>query len=122
MFSTPQIATGHHERISEAMVGMYADVYGRGHTSATTYINGRVILCMLADSSTESEAAQMAGGEGAAVIDGRVAFQRDQEGAFTLAIEQITGRNVIAFLSANEASLSHAAEIFVLDAPADGEQ
>lgn len=36
------------------------------------------------------------------VIDGRVAFQSDTEDQFTAAIERLTRREVVAFLSANQ--------------------
>ena len=50
------------------------------------------------------------------VIDGRVAFQAGSEDEFTAAIERLTHRRVVAFLSANQTSPGVACELFFLDA------
>ncbi len=58
----------------------------------------------------------MAAGARGAVIDGRVAFQTDTEDEFTAAIERLTHRRVVAFLSANQTTPGVACELFFLDA------
>ncbi len=50
------------------------------------------------------------------VIDGRVAFQTETEDEFTAAIERLTERRVVAFMSANQATPGVAGELFFLDA------
>jgi hypothetical protein len=50
------------------------------------------------------------------VIDGRVAFQTDTEDEFTHAIQRLTHRRVIAFMSANQTNPGVACELFLLDA------
>jgi hypothetical protein len=49
------------------------------------------------------------------VIDGRVAFQTDTEDQFTVAIERLTQRHVVAFLSANQTTPGCACELVFLD-------
>jgi hypothetical protein len=50
------------------------------------------------------------------VTDGRVALQTDIEDEFTDAIERMTHRRVVAFMSANQTTPGVACELFLLDA------
>ena len=103
--------------ISASMVALYAEHYGHDRTTATTYINDNVVVCVLEDILTVKEDGQIADGEGSAVIDGRVAFQEGAEDEFTKAIERLTDRKVTAFLSANQTTPGVACELFFLEAP-----
>ncbi|MCA1677562.1 MAG: DUF2294 domain-containing protein [Actinobacteria bacterium] len=102
--------------ISTEIVALYARVYGHDRTTATTYINDNVVLCVLENILTDHEATLIDAGAGSTVIDGRVAFQTDAEDEFTAAIERLTHRRVVAFMSANQTSPGVAAELFFLDA------
>lgn len=103
------------EDISAAMVELYAEFYDHDRTTATTYINDKVVVCVLEDILTEREDALVASGARGEVIDGRVAFQTDTEDEFTAAIERLTHRRVVAFLSANQTTPGVACELFFLD-------
>lgn len=106
--------------ISAEIVALYATVYGHHRTTATTYINDNVVLCVLENILTEHEDTLIDAGSSGAVIDARVAFQTDTEDEFTEAIERLTGRRVVAFMSANQTTPGVAAELFFLDtAPPD---
>ena len=100
--------------ISAAMVTLYGEVYGHDRTTASTYINDNVVVCILEDILSCSEQEQVAAGGARDVIDGRVAFQADREDAFSAAVERLTLRRVVAFLSANQASPGIACEMFFL--------
>jgi uncharacterized protein YbcI len=102
------------QAISAAMVKLYGEVYGRGRTTASTYVNDNVIVCILEDILTCSEQQLVADGGRSKVIEGRVAFQADREDAFTAAVEQLTQRSVVAFMSANQTSPELACEMFFL--------
>ena len=104
------------DAISAAMVELYADFYDHRRTTATTYINDRIVLCVLENILTEREDDLVAAGERAEVIDGRVAFQTETEDEFTAVIERLTHRHVVAFLSANQTAPGVACELFFLDA------
>lgn len=108
------------EQISNSMEELYSSYYGHTRSKAVTYINGKTVLCMIEDSKSAGETAEFARGEASDVIDRRVAFQVNQEDAFTEAVERITGRKVVAFLSANQENLTFAAELFVLDREPSG--
>ena len=102
--------------ISAAITDLYAAVYRHGRTTATTYINDRIVLCVLEGILTREEDDLVAHGGGGEVIDGRIAFQSETEDAFTAAIERLTHRKVTAFLSANQTTPGVACELFFLDA------
>jgi uncharacterized protein YbcI len=105
------------EAISAAMVELYAAFYAHDRTTATTYINDNVVVCVLEDILTHSENALILEGADRVVIDARVAFQTETEDAFTAAIEELTQRHVVAFLSANQTNPGIASELFFLDGP-----
>jgi uncharacterized protein YbcI len=100
--------------ISAAMVSLYAEVYGHDRTTASTYINDDVVVCILQDILSSGEQELVAAGAASEVIDGRVAFQADREDEFSAAVERLTLRRVVAFLSANQASPGIACEMFFL--------
>lgn len=102
--------------ISDAMAELYASYYGHDRTTATTYINDNVVVCVLENILTAGEDRQIAAGEASEVIDGRVTFQSDTQDEFTSAVERLTHRRVIAFLSANQTTPGIASELFFLDA------
>jgi uncharacterized protein YbcI len=104
--------------ISAAIVTLYAEVYGHDRTTASTYINDNVVVCILEDILTSSEQALVAAGSASEVIDGRVAFQTDREDDFSAAVERLTLRRVVAFMSANQTAPGIACEMFFL-APID---
>lgn len=104
------------EAISAAMVELYAASYGHDRTTATTYINDNIVVCVLENILSEGEEVLVAAGSRGEVIDGRVAFQTETEDEFTAAVERLTHRRVVAFLSANQTAPGVACELFFLDA------
>jgi uncharacterized protein YbcI len=100
--------------ISAAIVNLYDEVYGHGRTTASTYINDNVVVCILEDILTSSEQELVAAGNQSEVIEGRVAFQADREDEFSTAVERLTQRQVVAFMSANQTSPGVACELFFL--------
>ncbi len=101
--------------ISAAIVELYAEFYGHHRTTATTYLNDKIVLCVLESILTREEDALIAEGSPSQVIDGRVAFQTDTQDEFTVAVERLTKQRVIAFLSANQTTPGVACELFFLD-------
>ena len=107
------------DEISAAMVALYADVYDHERTTASTYINGDVVVCILEDILSCAEQELVADGGASEVIEGRVAFQADREDKFSAAVERLTERRVVAFLSANQAAPGIACELFFLEPVGD---
>ncbi|MEA2314313.1 MAG: hypothetical protein QOI03_1005 [Solirubrobacteraceae bacterium] len=103
------------EAISAAMVTLYGEVYGHDRTTASTYINDNVVVCIMEDILTSSEKELIATGSGSEVIDGRVAFQAARQDEFSAAVERLTSRRVVAFMSANQTTPGIACEMFFLE-------
>jgi uncharacterized protein YbcI len=101
--------------ISAAMVTLYGEVYGHDRTTASTYINDNVVVCILEDILTTSETRLVADGSASEVIEGRVAFQAAREDEFSAAVERLTRRRVVAFMSANQTLPGIACEMFFLE-------
>lgn len=104
------------DAISGAIVALYGEFYGHARTTATTYINDRIVVCVLENILTDDEVSLIAGGGSGEVIDGRVGLQTRTQDEFTAAIERLTHRRVVAFLSANQTAPGVACELFFLDA------
>jgi uncharacterized protein YbcI len=104
------------EAISAAIADLYAEFYGHERTTATTYINDNIVVCVLENILTDGEGELVAEGARGQVIDGRVAFQTDTEDEFTAAVQRLTHRRVTAFMSANQTAPGVACELFFLDA------
>jgi uncharacterized protein YbcI len=102
--------------ISAAMVELYATFYDHDRTTATTYINDNIVVCVLEGILSAGEEVPLAHGARGEVIDGRVAFQTATEDEFTSAVQRLTHRRVVAFMSANQSMPGVACELFFLDA------
>jgi uncharacterized protein YbcI len=113
----PREAAELSRAISAEIEALYTAVYGHDRTTATTYINDNIVVCVLQNILSEQERTLVDGGSHSEVIDGRVAFQADTEDEFTAAVQRLTRRRVVAFLSANQAEPDIACELFFLDAP-----
>jgi uncharacterized protein YbcI len=103
--------------ISNAMVGLKKEYYGRGPTKAKTYINDNYVFCVLEGGLTRNEETLLAAGEAELVRAYRLRFQSVMTGPTTEAIEKITGRKVIGYHSQIVFDPEFGFEIFVLDGP-----
>ncbi|HEX8742187.1 MAG TPA: Na-translocating system protein MpsC family protein [Thermoleophilaceae bacterium] len=103
--------------ISNAMVGLKKEFYGRGPTKAKTYINDNYVFCVLEGGLTRNEETLIAAGEHDLVRRYRLRFQETMAGPTTQAIERITGRTVIGYHSQIVFEPEYGFEIFVLDSP-----
>ena len=107
--------------ISNAMVHLLHEYTGRGPTRARTTIGDDLIVCVLADTLTNSERKLVDAGEERLVLDQRSAIQRLMSGEAITMIETLMGRSVTAFMSNNHIDPDLAVETFVL-APAAKEE
>lgn len=106
--------------ISNAVVGLFSENVGKGPTKARTIHNGKVVLCVLEDTMTKAEQNLATHGKEDFVLGMRQAFQQTMREELTTAVEALTGREVVAFMSANHVDPDFAAEVFVLDEPVTG--
>jgi uncharacterized protein YbcI len=99
--------------ISREVVRIHAHYYGRGPTKAKTYVNDEVILCVLGEIYTPSEAMLIEAGRFEEVRANRTAFQDTVEPIMRAAVERISGRQVRSFFSQISPE-GMATEVFVL--------
>jgi uncharacterized protein YbcI len=107
--------------ISNAMVQLLHEYTGRGPTRARTTISEDLVVCLLADTLTKSERRLVDGGEEALVLEERSTFQRLMREEAIGAVERVSGRTVMAFMSNNHIDPDLAVETFVLAPQADEE-
>jgi uncharacterized protein YbcI len=105
--------------ISNAMVRLYKEHFGRGPTRARAYFaDANTLLCLLEDSFTPAERNLAAMGEHQRLRDIRLFFQHATEREFRATVEEITGRRVASFISGMDTNTDTSAELFILE-PAD---
>lgn len=107
--------------ISTTIVGILREHYGRGPMKAKTYALDDIIVCVMRGSGfTALEKTMMDSGDPDRVVAMRHDFQRLMAKRYTDAIEGLTGRKVVAFLSQAHVEPDITMEIFFIDAPLDG--
>jgi len=104
--------------ISDGMVGLLKEFYGRGPTRAKSYYEDDLVVCVLRGGFSKVEETLLEGGRGTAVIQQRMEFQEVMRARFTEVIEGATGRRVIGFMSGNQQHPDLMCEVFIL-APTD---
>jgi uncharacterized protein YbcI len=104
--------------ISDGMVALLKEFYGRGPTRAKSYYEDDLVVCVLRGGFSRVEQTLLDGGRGHAVIQQRMEFQEVMRDRFTGVIEQATGRTVIGFMSGNQQHPDMMCEVFIL-APTD---
>jgi uncharacterized protein YbcI len=102
--------------ISNDMVRLYKEQFGRGPTRTRTNFAGPdTIITTLEDSLTPAERNMVTLGEHQRLRDVRMFFQYASEAQFRESIERITGRKVRAFVSGIDTRKDVSAEVFYLE-------
>jgi uncharacterized protein YbcI len=104
--------------ISDGLVTLLKEFYGRGPTQAKSYYQDDLVVCILRGGYTQVEQTLRQGGRGSAVIEQRMQFQELMRERFESVIEKATGRKVIGFMSGNQQDPDMMCEVFVM-APSD---
>jgi uncharacterized protein YbcI len=102
-------------QISNAMVRIYKEHWGKGPTKARTIYTEDIVLTRLEEIFTKAEATLIKAGREEEVRNMRIAFQRELENEFVGAVERLTGRKVQAFVSEMHAATNMGIELFVLE-------
>ena len=103
--------------ISNALVGVKKQLYGKGPVKAKTYLNDNYVFAVLEGGLTRNEETLIAAGEHRLVRDYRLRFQEAVAQTIIAAMEEVTGQKVLAYHSQIVFDPDRAFEIFVLDAP-----
>ncbi len=102
--------------VSNEMVRIYKEQFGRGPTKARTdWAGPDVLVSTLKESFTPAERNLVAMGELQRLRDTRMFFQYASEDEFVGAVEQTVGRKVIAFVSGLDAKHDVSTEVFYLE-------
>ena len=102
--------------ISNAMVRLYKEAFGRGPTKARAQFAGPDTLIVILESSlTVAERNLVAMGEHQRLREARLFFQYALEDQFRGIVEQALGRRTVAFVSGIDAARDVAMEIFTLE-------
>jgi len=104
--------------ISDGLVALLKEYYGRGPERTKTYVSDDLVVCLLRGGFTRVEQTLFEGGHGDDVIRQRMVFQDVMRHRFEEVVEKATGRAVIGFMSGNQQDPDMICEVFVL-APND---
>jgi uncharacterized protein YbcI len=105
--------------ISNAITRLHREHYGRGATTTRTIIQRNYVVCFLDDIYTPVERTLIEAGRPEQVRETRNLFQDAMGPKFRAAVEEATGRRVIAFMSQVCFDPDMAAEVFVLEPQAE---
>jgi uncharacterized protein YbcI len=100
--------------ISNAIVTIFAECYGRGPTKAKSYSFDNYVVTVLEDILTTVERTLVDRGEQDLVRSVRLTFQEATAERFTSAVSEIAGREVVGYHSQVTFNPSIGFEIFVL--------
>lgn len=122
MATNSRLPTGEHlaggplnAAISNALVQIQREYMGRGPTKARTSIRDNTVLVLMEDTLTKGERSLVADGKEHEVLDSRGSFQSTMRNDLVAAVEELTGRSVVAFMSSNHVEPDLACEVFVLE-------
>jgi len=104
--------------ISNGMVRLLKEFYGRGPTRAKSYFQDDLVVCVMRGGFSRVEQTLLDGGRGQAVIQQRMEFQELMRERFSEIVEDVTHRRVIGFMSGNQQEPDLMCEVFIL-APTD---
>jgi uncharacterized protein YbcI len=115
----PATSGPHGLAISNLVVRLLSEYTGRGGTRARTHFNDNLVTVVVQDLMTKGERSLIRDGRGDLVLETRRAYQDTMGDELSAGVEDITGRKVVAFLSANHLEPDVAIESFML-APGGG--
>ena len=103
--------------ISNALVGVKKQLYGKGPVKAKTYINDNYVFAVLEGGLTKNEETLLDAGEQRLVREYRLRFQEAVSKTIVASMEEVTKRKVLAYHSQIVFDPDRSFEIFVLDGP-----
>jgi len=116
MAEAPGGSTSLLAAVSNAMVALHKEQFGRGPTSARSHFAGPdTLICVLDDALLPAERKMVAMGEQQRVRDSRTAFQVATAEEFVRVVEEIVNRRVRAFACATDVDEGIVFENFVFE-------
>jgi uncharacterized protein YbcI len=108
--------------ISNAVVHIQREYLGRGPTKARSTMHDNTIVVLMQDTLTRAEQSLVADGQRDEVLRIRQSLQRTMRADMVAAVERLTTRSVVAFMSAHHIDPDISCEIFVLDGAGAGDE
>ena len=108
---------GMRAAVSNAMVGLKKEFYGKGPERARTYFNDNYVFCVMEGGLTRNEHTLIERGHHDMVRTYRLAFQTAMADTVTTSVEKVTCRRVLTYQSQLLFDPDTAIEMFVLDGP-----
>jgi uncharacterized protein YbcI len=103
-----------HSELSNAMVALHRENYGRGPGGAKSYLSDEIAVCVLSDVFTQVERTLIEAGEADHVRQSRLLHETAIEAEYKDAVEAILGRRVEACLSVIHVDPDVAMQSFLL--------
>jgi uncharacterized protein YbcI len=107
--------------LSNAVVRIVREYTGRGPTQARASIRDDVVIVMMQETLLKAEHSLINDSKGALVVEMRRSFHQTMRQELSDAVERLTGRKVIAFMSDSQLEPDYSAEIFVLESSSSGD-
>jgi uncharacterized protein YbcI len=104
-----------HAALSNAVVRIVHEYTGRGPSLARTSIRDNVVVVMLQETLLKAEHSLIDDGKARLVIEMRRSFQQTMREDLSAAVEALTERTVIAFMSDSQLEPDYSVEVFVLE-------
>lgn len=108
--------------ISNAVVALHREHFGRGPGAAKTHISDNLVVCVLTDVFTPFERTLIDAGQEERVRETRAIHRAATEGVYKQRMEDVIGRRVEAHMSSIHVDPDVAVDIFVLGGEVDGEE
>jgi uncharacterized protein YbcI len=116
MTQDPEHSTSSLAAVSNAMIALHKDQFGRGPSYARSYFAGPdALICVLEDVLLPAEQKLVRMGEHQRVRETRMAYQVAAADDFVAAVERIVSRKVRAFASATDVAKNVVFENFVFE-------
>jgi uncharacterized protein YbcI len=106
-------------QVSNAIVGLHKEYFGRGPTKARSTLARDVLVVVLEGGFSQAERTLAESGREDAVSDARHVMQSVIKDRWIAAVEELVGRRVTCFLSANDPAQEIQVETFLLE-PEEG--
>jgi uncharacterized protein YbcI len=111
---------GKRAAVSNAIVGLFKEFYGKGPTAAKTYFNDDWVFVVMEGGLTRNEETFLAAGEHDLVRDVRLRFQEVMRDRVTQTVSSIVERPVLTYHSQVLFEPVRFVEMFLLEPAPDG--
>jgi uncharacterized protein YbcI len=100
--------------IANAVVQIVREYTGRGPTRARASIRDNVVIVLMQETLLKAEHSLINDHKGALVVEMRRSFQQTMREELSAAVERLTERKVVAFMSDSHLEPDYSIEVFVL--------